>query len=80
MNTKETEKQRPSVCANDKQTGGTHYDQPIQFWDFAVANNIPWLEANIMKYVSRHKKKNGLEDLKKAQHYLEKLMETYNEN
>lgn len=62
--------------ANDKQVGGTHYkDQQIEVWDYVVQNDIAYLEGNIIKYVSRHKAKNGLNDLKKAQHYLEKLIE-----
>lgn len=58
-----------------KQVGGTHYQTPIQPWDYIVANNLGYLEGNVIKYVSRYKQKNGLEDLKKAKHYLEKLME-----
>lgn len=46
--------------------------QPI---DFIYANNIPYLEGNVIKYISRHKKKNGIEDLKKAIHYIELLIE-----
>lgn len=62
--------------ANAIQHGGTHYkDQTIQPWDFIAQNNLGFLEGNVVKYVSRWKKKNGLEDLKKAQHYLEKLIE-----
>ena len=38
---------------------------------------MSFLEGNIIKYVTRYKKKNGMEDLKKAQWYLNKLIETY---
>lgn len=62
--------------ANNKQVAGNHYQGAIQTWDYIVANDLGYLEGNIIKYVSRHKKKNGIEDLKKAQHYLEKLIET----
>ena len=62
----------------DVQHGGDHYQkmaiQPVQF---IVENNIPWLEGNIIKYICRHRAKNGLEDLKKAQHYLDMLIENY---
>ena len=44
----------------------THYWGEIQVWDFIIANNIPYLEGNIIKYVSRWRKKGGIEDLKKA--------------
>tara|TARA_R110002020_G_scaffold406973_2_gene617084 strand:+ start:443 stop:700 length:258 start_codon:yes stop_codon:yes gene_type:complete len=63
------------MAANDKQIGGLHYDQPIQHWDYVVANNIPYLEAQVIKYVSRWRRKNGMQDLDKAQHFLEKLIE-----
>lgn len=63
--------------ANDVQTGGNHYVlKAIQPWDFIIANNLGYLEGNIIKYVTRHKEKGGIEDLKKAQHYLQKLIET----
>lgn len=61
--------------ANDHQVGGAHYMSPIQHWDYVIANNIPYLEAQIIKYVTRHDKKDGLKDLRKAQHFLEKLVE-----
>lgn len=62
--------------ANAVQVGGDHYRTEIQPWDFIVANNIGYLEGNIIKYVSRYKKKGGMADLLKAQHYLQKLIET----
>lgn len=64
------------VLANDIQVAGNHYKkQKIQPWDFIVANGLSFLEGNIVKYVCRHNSKGGLEDLKKAQHYLQKLIE-----
>ena len=67
------------MSANNKQIGGGHYKQKIQTWDFISVNNIPYLEGNIIKYVVRYKRKNGLEDLNKAKHYLEKLIEIASE-
>lgn len=65
-----------AVVVNQKQVGGTHYaDKGIQPWDYVIANNMGYLEGCIVKYITRYKDKNGLEDLKKAKHYLEKLME-----
>jgi hypothetical protein len=62
--------------ANDVQVAGTHYkDKAIQPWDYIIANELGYLEGNIVKYVSRWKDKGGLDDLKKAQHYLFKLIE-----
>ncbi len=62
--------------ANAVQVGGDHYKTEIQPWDFILANNLGYLEGNIIKYVSRYKKKGGMADLLKAQHYLQKLIET----
>jgi hypothetical protein len=61
--------------ANARQVGGDHYHTRIQHWDFVVANNIPYLEAQILRYVVRWRRKGGLEDLEKATHYLDKLKE-----
>lgn len=64
------------MSANDKQHGGTHYkSQVVQVWDFITANNIPYLEGNAIKYLSRWRDKGGIEDLRKALHYVEKLIE-----
>lgn len=63
--------------ANQKQEGGDHYkSKAIQPWDYIVSNNMGYLEGNIVKYVSRWKEKGGVADLRKAMHYLEKLIET----
>jgi hypothetical protein len=62
--------------ANDRQEGGDHYqNKAIQPWDYIISNNIGYLEGNVIKYVSRWKEKHGLQDLKKARHYLDKLIE-----
>lgn len=64
-----------TVAANDRQVGGTHYQLTIEPWDYIVKNNLGYLEGNIIKYVTRYKGKHGLEDLLKARHYLDKLIE-----
>ena len=62
--------------SNDVQHGGTHYKVlPIEPWDYIAANSIGFLEGNAIKYLSRWRIKGGLEDLRKAQHYVEKLIE-----
>jgi hypothetical protein len=62
--------------ALSKQEGGSHYkDYAIQPIEFIHKNNVPYCEANVIKYIMRHKKKNGKEDLLKAKHYLEMLIE-----
>ena len=64
------------MSANDTQVGGSHYaNQAIQTWDYIAANQIGYFEGNVIKYVSRWKQKGGIEDLRKAQHYLSKLIE-----
>lgn len=56
--------------------GGDHYSKmKIQPIDFITENGLGYIEGNIIKYVCRYKDKNGLEDLKKAQHYLQMLIE-----
>ena len=60
-----------------KQIGGNHYKTQIQPWDvFLDWEMDPWL-CNVIKYVQRHAKKNGKEDLEKAKHYLEFAIENY---
>ena len=68
--------------ANETQIGGEHYLYPprFQLWDVLTAWNLGWLESNIVKYLYRYKEKGGLADLKKAKHYLDKLIETVEES
>lgn len=62
--------------ANESQVGGGHYKaKAIQPWDYITSNNLGYLEGNIVEYVSRWKDKGGIQDLEKARHYLEKLIE-----
>jgi len=62
--------------ASEKQIGGGHYAKyKIQPTEFIHKNNVPFIEGNIIKYVLRHKDKNGIEDLKKAKHYIDLLIE-----
>ena len=59
----------------DKQVGGDHYKNlKIQPTEFILANEIPFCEGSIIKYISRWKNKNGIEDLKKVIHYAEILI------
>lgn len=60
----------------NQQVGGSHYkDNAIQPTLYIMANNIPFAEGNVIKYVTRWRKKGGLADLKKARHYLDMLIE-----
>ena len=62
--------------ANFRQVGGDHYaSKAIQPWDYITSNNLPFLEGNIVKYITRWRDKGGVQDLHKARHYLDKLLE-----
>ena len=62
--------------ATEIQVGGSHYNRyAIQPTEFIHKNEIPFIEGNIIKYIIRHRHKNGLEDLKKARHYIDLLIE-----
>lgn len=51
-----------------------HYMGDTQPIDLIDAQNLGFYEGNIVKYISRWKKKNGIEDLKKAEFYLKRLI------
>lgn len=61
--------------ANSRQVGGEHYQSPIQHWDFVAANGLDYFQGQITKYVCRWRYKNGVQDLEKARHFLEKYIE-----
>jgi hypothetical protein len=62
--------------SNNRQVGGDHYERlAIQPTEYAHANGLGFIEGNIVKYVSRHRYKGGREDLLKALHYLNELLE-----
>lgn len=67
--------------SNTTQVGGNHYKgTTYQHWDFVLlALGGRYLEGNITKYIARWRKKNGLQDLQKARHYLDKLIESFND-
>lgn len=67
--------------ANERQVGGDHYKKRrIQPWDYIADNELGYFEGNIVKYVTRYSDKGGIDDLRKAKHYLEKLIEVVNDN
>lgn len=66
---------KDNVPANQHQVGGDHYKSNVQHWDYVAANNLDYFQGQISKYVERWKKKNGLQDLKKARHFLDKYIE-----
>lgn len=70
------------MSANETQVGGSHYkDKAVQPWQAMQAwmtheEFTGFLRGNVIKYVARCNEKGGIEDLKKARHYLDKLIET----
>lgn len=63
------------MSVNDTQVGGTHYKSEYQHWDFVIETDMPYVLGCATKYLTRWRKKNGVEDLKKARHYIEKAKE-----
>ena len=64
-----------------KQVGGTHYENmAIQPWEVIGRGGLDFWEGNVVKYVMRYRSKNGLEDLEKARHYLDYLIEREKKN
>lgn len=62
--------------ALDSQIGGDHYKgDKIQWVEFVHANRMPAIEAMALKYLMRWRKKGGVQDLRKAKHYIELLIE-----
>jgi hypothetical protein len=66
----------PNDHSLKKQVGGDHYKKlKIQPIEYALANDLGICEHAVVKYVSRWKDKNGVEDLRKAIHYIEMLIQ-----
>ena len=67
---------KTSIHALDVQVAGAHYkDLPIQPVEYCQRNQLNYCEANVVKYVTRHKAKAGKQDLEKARHYIDLLIE-----
>lgn len=73
--------QAGAIRAVDTQVGGTHYKKfKIQPAEFCYKNEIPYLEATAIKYLCRWKDKGGIQDLEKAKHFIDLLIEFENAN
>lgn len=72
-----TDEELKTPSALNSQVGGNHYAMVIQPIEFIVKNDIPYREGNAIKYICRHKKKNGKQDIEKAIHYLQMILEDY---
>lgn len=68
---REYPKPKSTGSALSRQVAGSHYDLPIQPMDFAMTQLYDFATASILKYVSRHRRKNGRQDIEKALHIIE---------
>jgi len=69
----------PQPTANDVQIGGDHYKQfkGMEPWDVITGWGLGYLDGTALKYIARWKHKNGIQDLEKAVHFLQKAIEVY---
>lgn len=69
----------PQPEANDIQIGGDHYKQfkGMEPWDVITGWGLGYLDGTALKYIARWKHKNGVQDLEKAIHFLQKAVEVY---
>lgn len=64
------------MSANDVQIGGVHYKQfQYETWDVIRDWGLGYFDGNAVKYLSRWRHKGGVDDLRKARHYIDKLIE-----
>jgi hypothetical protein len=64
------------MSSNTYQVAGTHYvSKDIQPWEVIERNAMGFFDGNALKYLMRYKEKGGVDDLRKAKHYIEKLIE-----
>lgn len=64
------------MSALQTQQGGSHYkDLAIQPIQYIHANGLDFFQGNMLKYLTRHKAKNGADDLRKVIHYAQLALE-----
>lgn len=62
--------------ANNTQVGGQHYTKlAIQPVEYIHKNGLGYCEGNVIKYITRHREKGGAEDLRKAIHYCQLILD-----
>lgn len=61
--------------APGRQVGGDHYKSKYMHWDMAADLELLYFEGQITKYIVRHRQKEGLKDVQKCRHFIEKLIE-----
>lgn len=75
----------PPTLASEYQVGGDHYRaKKVQPWTameawMSRAEFEGFLRGNVIKYIARYRDKDGLKDVYKAKHYLERLVELLEE-
>ena len=73
---KENEDRKRQPLEKEEVTNPTHYNErKMEPLDYIIANELDFLEGNIIKYITRYTYKGGVNDLLKARTYLEKLIE-----
>ena len=65
----------PNTTRRSVGPAGSHYDKGIQPVTYIEANGLDFFQGNVVKYVTRFRDKNGVEDLQKAKYYLELLID-----
>jgi hypothetical protein len=63
------------TSANSRQVSGTHYAGEYQHWDLVIDTRLPYMHAQVIRYVYRWRKKGGVQDLRKAKHFIQKMKE-----
>lgn len=74
-----TRKAAKRRSADQIQIGGRHYKkagEAYQHWNLVLLHGWDYFQAQTIKYIMRYKDKNGVQDLKKAKHFLEKMIDT----
>lgn len=61
--------------AKDSKIKPSYYGTGIDVIEFCLRNNLTFMQGNVIKYVTRYKSKNGIEDLEKAKEYIDRLIE-----
>ena len=74
------QKQMTEIKTMNDNINPTYYRKGIETTDYIVSHSMNYLEGNIIKYVTRYKDKGGIEDLKKAEWYLARLIKQQENN
>ena len=70
-----TKQEEEKLGLNNDKIKPSYYGSGIDVIEFCLRNNLTFMQGNVIKYVTRYKKKNGIEDLEKAKEYIVRLIE-----